>query len=67
MDKRSINIFTGKGGEAAVMSELLFRGFNANILPVDYGVDIAAIKEARTYLIQVKTKHWNKTGHFSVC
>jgi hypothetical protein len=47
----------GKGGEFAVMSELLFRGFNASSMTVDDGVDIAATKEkdGRFFFIQVKT------------
>lgn len=66
MDRRVDNLMTGKGGETAVLSELLFRGFNANILLVDAGVDIAAIKKKKTFLIQVKTKHWNKDNKFLV-
>jgi Holliday junction resolvase len=60
MDTFEHNMSTGKGGEFAVASELLFRDYNANILTVDSGVDIAAIKDGKTYLFQVKTKHWNK-------
>lgn len=47
----------GKGGEFTVVSELLFRGFNANIMTVDDGVDICAAKEkdGKFFLIQVKT------------
>lgn len=66
MDKRTQNLMIGKGGESAVMSELLFRGYNANFLTVDAGIDIVAIKDKRTYLIQVKTKHWNKKNQFVV-
>ncbi len=47
----------GKGGEFAVISELIFRGFNANIMNIDDGVDIVASKEkeGKFFLIQVKT------------
>lgn len=47
----------GKGGEFSVVSELLFRGFNANMMTVDDGVDITAAKEkdGKFFLIQVKT------------
>lgn len=47
----------GKGGEFAVVSELLLRGFNANVMTVDDGVDIFASKEkeGKFFLIQVKT------------
>lgn len=48
--------FVGKGGEYAVMSELLFRGFNVSLMSVDKGVDIVAANENDKYFhIQVKT------------
>lgn len=47
--------FIGKAGEYAVMSELLFRGFNANNMSVDDGIDIIASKDNNFYFIQVKT------------
>lgn len=47
--------FTGKAGEYAVMSELLFYGFNASIMTVDDGIDIVASKEESYFHIQVKT------------
>lgn len=53
------SLMVGKGGEMAVMSELLFRGFNANMLTVDYGADIVAFKDGKTRLIEVKTRIWN--------
>ncbi len=49
----------GKGGEMAVMSELLFRGFNSNMLTVDYGADVVAFKDGKLRLIEVKTRIWN--------
>ena len=49
------NLFIGKAGECAVMSELLFRGYNANSMMVDDGVDIVANKNNIYYFIQVKT------------
>lgn len=51
------NLFVGKAGECAVMSELLFRGYNVNSMLVDDGVDIVASKNNMFYLIQVKTSH----------
>ena len=33
---------------------MLYRGFNANVLPVDRGIDIVALKEGKTFSIQVK-------------
>ena len=49
------NLFVGKAGECAVMSELLFRGYNVNQMLVDDGVDIVASKNNLFYFIQVKT------------
>ena len=47
--------FTGKAGENAVLSELLFRGYNASIMAVDQGIDIVASKAGKYFHIQVKT------------
>lgn len=52
--------FTGKAGEHLVCSELLFRGFNASIMSVDVGIDIAAVKENKFFGIQVKSAHKNR-------
>lgn len=51
--------YQGKGGEYAVASELLFRGFNTNMMTVDDGIDIIASKDQKFYFIQVKTRAWN--------
>jgi len=60
--------YVGKVGEHLVCSELLFRGFNASIMSVDTGIDLAAVKENRFFGIQVKTS--NKAGpnryHFHI-
>lgn len=47
--------FEGTAGECAVMSELLFRGYNVNQFLVDDGVDVVASKYNVFYLVQVKT------------
>jgi len=47
--------YIGKAGEAAVMSELLFYGFNASAMAVDDGIDIIASKNNKYFHIQVKT------------
>ncbi len=47
--------YTGKAGEAAVISELLFYGFNASAMAVDDGIDIIAGKQNKYFHIQVKT------------
>ncbi len=51
------NLFIGKAGEYLVAGELLFRGFNATILPVDIGMDIIAEKKNKIFSIQVKTSN----------
>lgn len=47
--------YIGTAGECAVMSELMFRGYNANRMMIDEGVDIVATKDNVYYYIQVKT------------
>lgn len=56
------NLFTGKAGECAVMSELLFREYNVNTFVVDDGVDIVATKNNEFFLIQVKTTEVQANG-----
>ena len=57
--------YTGKAGEFAVLSELLFRGFNASIMTVDEGIDIVASKNGRYFHIQVKTSNYNDGKPYS--
>lgn len=52
--------YIGKAGEHLVVSELLFRGYNASIMNVDEGLDIVATKEGKLYNIQVKTSNHNQ-------
>lgn len=47
--------YIGRAGECAVISELLFHGYNANHMMVDNGVDIVAVKDNIYYYVQVKT------------
>lgn len=56
--------FLGKAGEMAIMSELLFWGFNASLMVVDKGIDIVASKDNNYYHIQVKTAQPRSNGHF---
>lgn len=49
------NDFTGRAGECAVMSELLFRGYNVNRMMVDGGIDLVAFKDGAYFFYQVKT------------
>lgn len=53
-------LYTGKAGEHAVLSELLFYGYNASIMTVDDGIDIVASKKNNYFHIQVKTSSVNK-------
>lgn len=54
--------YIGKAGEHSVLSELLFRGYNAALMSVDVGVDIMASKNNEIFNIQVKTRNISK-GH----
>lgn len=54
--------YTGKAGEYAVMSELLFFGFNASSMAVDDGLDIVASKDNKYFHIQVKTANVSEAG-----
>lgn len=58
--------FIGKAGEMAVCSELLFREYIATTMPFDDGIDIVAMKEGKTFYIQVKTTQLTKEGNFSI-
>ena len=48
-------LFNGKAGEYAVVSELLFEGFDACVANIDEGTDVFAVKGGRCFFIQVKT------------
>lgn len=50
-----ISEYTGRAGECAVMSELLFHNYNVNRMMIDEGVDLVAVKDNIYYYIQVKT------------
>lgn len=56
--------FVGKAGEFAVMSELLFWGYNSSVMTVDSGIDIVASKNNRYYHVQVKTAVEREGGKF---
>lgn len=51
--------YTGTAGECAVISELLFAGYNANRMMLDEGIDIIATKDNKYYYVQVKTTFIN--------
>ena len=56
--------FLGKAGEMAVMSELLFWGYNASSMLVDSGIDVVASKSGKYFHLQVKTSSDND-GRFN--
>lgn len=59
------NTYLGKGGEFAVISELLFWGYNASTMTVDDGIDIVASKKNLFFHIQVKTSTKQQSGKFT--
>jgi uncharacterized protein YifE (UPF0438 family) len=64
-DDKYYKSFFGKAGEYAVVSELLFHGYNASIMSVDIGIDITASKDDKFYFIQVKSTEFSNDS-FSV-
>ena len=56
-------LYTGKAGEFAVMSELLFFGFNTSFMTVDDGIDIVATKDNKYFHIQVKTANISESNN----
>lgn len=57
-------LYTGKAGEFAVMSELLFFGFNASCMAVDDGIDVIASKDNKYFHIQVKTANLSESNKY---
>lgn len=59
--------YLGKAGELAVMSELMFWGYNASSMLVDSGIDVVANKDGKYFHIQVKTSTENDGSfYFSI-
>lgn len=56
--------YIGSAGEHLVISELLFRGYNASRMSVDEGLDIVATKDNKLFNIQVKTANENKFNKY---
>jgi len=52
--------YYGNAAEYLVVAELLFRGYNAQKLPVDEGLDVFAVKNKELYLLQVKHSDYEK-------
>jgi hypothetical protein len=61
---RVSTLYTGKAGEYGLLSELLFRGYNASIMTVDEGIDVVASKGNKYFHIQVKTANVNQSGKY---
>jgi hypothetical protein len=57
--------FTGRAGENAVISELLFYGFNACAMSVDDGIDVIASKDNKYFHVQVKTSNSSESRFFN--
>ena len=62
-DREAEGGYVGKAGEHAVLSELLFRGYNASLMSVDTGIDILATKENKVFNLQVKTRNISTRHH----
>lgn len=55
-------LFIGRAAETYIVAELMYRGFNASILPVDLGVDVVAVKDNKTFYFQVKNISFDKNN-----
>ena len=55
----------GTAAEFAVASELLFRGFNAQPVVVDAGVDVICWKDQNRFEVQVKSRVQSERSGFS--
>ena len=54
--------YIGKAGEMYIVSELLYRDFNANLALIDTGVDVIATKNDKTFYFQVKNVSFKNTN-----
>lgn len=61
MSKRA-NLYTGKAGQMAAMSEFLIRGWNVGIPEVDVGDDIFVVRDSDGDFHRVQVKTANATG-----
>jgi hypothetical protein len=55
-------LFNGAAGEYFVISELLYRGYIAQKMPVDLGLDVYAAKGEKTFFFQVKNISFDNTN-----
>lgn len=58
--------FYGEAAEFYVTAELLYRGYNAASLPTDLGMDVIAVKESKTFYLQVKNIDLGKSTGRSI-
>jgi hypothetical protein len=61
MSKRA-NLYTGKAGQMAAMSEFLIRGWNVGMPEVDVGDDIFVVRDSDGDFHRVQVKTANATG-----
>lgn len=54
--------FYGVAAENLVVSELLYRGYEAYLINVDLGLDVMAQKDGKTYYFQVKNVSFDKSN-----
>lgn len=63
------NLYTGSAGQAAVMSEFLFRGYNVAVPEVDRGEDLFVVEDSTGNLSRIQVKaaigkaHRKRTGY----
>lgn len=55
-------VFWGRAAEMYIVAELMYRGYNSSLLPVDLGVDVIAIKDSKTFYFQVKNISFDKVA-----
>jgi len=61
----TIKHYIGYAGEYFAVGEMLLHGINAMRTTVDSGFDIVALKNNKTYHVQVKTAHTNKYDRYA--
>ena len=55
--------YISTGGKYLVTGKMILHGFNANLLVVNEGLDIVAIKDGNMYGVQVKAANKSATGY----
>jgi hypothetical protein len=57
------DLFTGRSGQLALMSEFLIRGINVAVPEVDIGEDIVVVRDDNDILFRVQVKTANAVPH----